>query len=374
MLARLASLRPADYGFNFKAAAAALWSGSAGRLPCQFAARAASTCPAYWAGHCVHAQLLAKSGRWAEAVQIIKEQIIDGMRNTFFRYDRATPRGDWEHDLVYSAIRIIPEAQKHLRSGDGGNRLAAEASAFKARFEAAFPRAATTTAGGGGSNAAGHGGRRGGGGGEAAETVQAGFVRGLGLLGNPSKTAADWAEARRLCERAAAAGPAVYWYQLSAGICCTFAPKAGAAGAVAGKYYADAAVAIASTEPNVGPPLAHALLARCLVNSGGGGSVGGGGGGAGADRAGENDAIYAAAAAVVAYPGLAAAEHADGSEHAWLLLDTVRVVRQWCSKRSKGGGGAALLAAYTADFSLAFPGLEAAATKVAQEADGCIVS
>ena len=403
MLARLATLRPDDYTYNFKAAAAALWSSATPPPaavgtwpPTAFAARAAAACPAYWAAHCVHARLLTKVGRWAEAEQVVRDKIVGGAAGATFQFNRAPPRGEWEFKLVYDAIRIIPEVQTRLHGrsrgggvgGEGGS-AAAEALALQARFEAAFPRSAVpiptleqpqhqhqhqqqqqqhqqqeqhhlpqqqqhvykqAPV-------------------EPVESVQEGFVRGLQLLGNATKTDADWAEARRLAERAAASAPAVFWYQLTAGICCTFAPKAGPAGAVAGQHYAEAAVAIASTEPKYGPPLAYALLARSLTNAGGGGNGDGN----------ANDAVYAAAAAVVRHPGSGALDHTDESEHAWLLLDAVRVVRQW-SRSIKprfaptSAKSNAVLATYTADFSTVFPGLRVGAARVAKEEDGCVIS
>jgi hypothetical protein len=79
---------------------------------------------------------------------------------------------------------------------------------------------------------------------------------------------------------------------------------------------------------------------------------------------------------VVLNPGTGALTHADGSEHAWLLLDSVRAMRQACMGKGVvvGGGGRAALAVHLVSFNAAFPGLATPAARIAEEGDGCTVA
>jgi hypothetical protein len=245
------------------------------------------------------------------------------------------------------------------RAPDG--RSSRELPALRARFMACFPSLEGASDGSGGSGGSG------GSASIAALPIAVVWERGLALLTKPVKSAADWKDARRLCERAALAHPEVFWYQLCAGICCAYPPKARAADAHAGLHYARAALAVACTDPANGPPLAHALVARCLVNCGGG-------------RAEQADEARAAVAAVVLNPGSNANQHVEGSEHAWLLLDSMRVMRQLCKVRPESARSEVALAKPTPltshlnAFIRAFPGLSVPAARIAEESDGCAIA
>jgi hypothetical protein len=209
-----------------------------------------------------------------------------------------------------------------------------------------------------------------GGGRYASMSVQQLWDAGMPLVESPTKTYAQWEEARTIFGLLSQKQPQVYWAQLLAGICTGFAPASSAAsivgklggglgrgsspqGAREGACFAGAAIAI-----DPASPLGYALLARCEW------------------RCGDAGAAAAAAMGAAAHPGGDAGGYVQGHEHAWLLLDAAKVGLEAASVAvEEGGGGKEARATAVREmrerFMEAFPGLR---PELAEMGDGsCIV-
>jgi hypothetical protein len=197
------------------------------------------------------------------------------------------------------------------------------------------------------------------------------WERGMESLKKPKKSPNDWNVCRLCFERLTELQPTIVWTHMCAGISRVYPHVTREAGSRAAMKVADAEAGCLHAQAALGANPAHdqailatALLARAQAT-----------GGRPADARASLQHLLACASGAV--PGTAAAPAADAvrwsgamrpdHEHAWLLLDSVRV-------QCAVAGNPREATEWLSEFGRTFPGLRVAAEEIQRQSAKCVVS